>query len=284
MVLSDRKMNRVFLWIIWIFEGILVGFGAILPGISGGVLCTAFGMYHPLIETISHPKAGLKKHGLMLGVFCVGVALGFVGLSGLTAKLLSENTALMTCVFIGFILGTLPDLWQDAGKQGRSPGAYLALALGLAFIVGMLFLFKTKLSVEVAPNFLGFILCGVLWGLSFIVPGLSSSSLLLFFGLYQPMLGGISTLDFRVIAPMALGMIACVLLFSKGVGLAYKRFYAVVSHALIGIVLGSTLMILPPLGDTAAAVALSVLCIAGGAAFSFFFTWLCNRIKAKTEG
>ena len=186
--------------------------------------------------------------------------------------------------YIGFILGTLPDLWQDAGKQGRSPGTYLALALGLAFIVGMLFLFKTKLSVEVAPNFLGFILCGVLWGLSFIVPGLSSSSLLLFFGLYQPMLGGISTLDFRVIAPMALGMIACVLLFSKGVGLAYKRFYAVVSHALIGVVLGSTLMILPPLGDTAAAVALSVLCIAGGAAFSFFFTWLCNRIKAKPEG
>lgn len=44
----------------WLLEGVVVGFGAILPGISGGTLCVAFGMYRPLIETLSSLKTGIK--------------------------------------------------------------------------------------------------------------------------------------------------------------------------------------------------------------------------------
>ena len=33
-----------------LFKGMLVGFGAILPGVSGGTLCAAFGMYEPVMN------------------------------------------------------------------------------------------------------------------------------------------------------------------------------------------------------------------------------------------
>ena len=35
------------------FKGILIGAGAILPGISSGVLCVIFGIYDKLIYSIS---------------------------------------------------------------------------------------------------------------------------------------------------------------------------------------------------------------------------------------
>lgn len=44
----------------------------------------------------------------MLGVFLLGIAVGFVELSGIAAMLLEKNTVLVTCAFIGFILGAFP--------------------------------------------------------------------------------------------------------------------------------------------------------------------------------
>ena len=74
----------------------------------------------------------------------------------------------------------------------------------------------------------GYLICGILWGFSFIIPGLSSSSLLLFFGLYQPMLEGISEFDMTIIIPMAFGMLLCILLLSKVIGYAYKKHFSIV--------------------------------------------------------
>lgn len=76
---------RFLLWLVWFLEGVVVGFGAILPGISGGTLCVAFGMYRPIIETLSRIYDGLKKYGVMLGIFIAGAGTGFVGLSGLAS-------------------------------------------------------------------------------------------------------------------------------------------------------------------------------------------------------
>ncbi len=280
----EQKTNRkniLIMSLIWILEGVLVGFGAILPGISGGTLCVVFGMYRPIIEILSDLKNGLKKHWFMLGVFLLGVAIGFVGLSGLAAWLLHKNTTLVTCAFVGFIMGTFPELWQDAGEQKRTKGSIISLIVCFIVMICVLTLFKTQISVQVAPGFLGYILCGIFWGLSFIVPGLSSSSLLLFFGLYQPMLDGIATIDFRVLIPMAIGMGACVLLLSKAVGFAYKKQYSIVSHCVLGIVAATAIMILPFEKASVGAWTVRILFVLGGGVISFIFTRICGKLKAK---
>lgn len=279
-LIKPNKKNPA-LPLIWFLEGIIVGFGAILPGISGGTLCVAFGMYRPVIEIVSDLKSGLKKHGFMLGVFLTGVAAGFVGLSGLAAMLMERNTVLVTCAFIGFIIGTIPELWQDAGTEGRNRGCYVALFTAFAVMLVLLILLKTKLSVTVAPGIAGFLLCGVLWGFSFIIPGLSSSSLLLFFGLYQPMLQGISHFEMPVLIPMGLGMAACVLLLAKVIGFLYKRFYSAVSHSVLGIVAATAVMIMPIEKGSLGDVALKICIIAAGAVAAYQFTRICNKLQSK---
>ena len=269
--------------VILFVQGITVGFGAILPGISGGTLCAVFGMYRPIIEMLSSPREGIKKHWLRAGVFLLGAGAGFVGLSGVAGMLLEQNTPLLTCVFIGFILGTLPSLWSDAGEQGRTRGCYITLAVCFAVMTGLLALLKMAVNVTVEADFWGYLLSGVLWGLSFIVPGLSSSTLLLFFGLYQPMLDGIASLDFGVLIPLGVGMAACVLLLARAIGAAYKRFYPLISHGVIGIVIATTVMVFPTGETTASALLWELAAIAGGAAVSFFLSCLCERLREKTE-
>lgn len=267
--------------LLWIIEGAFVGFGAILPGVSGGALCAVFGMYRPLIETIADWKTGLKKYGFMLAVFVVGVGIGFVGLSGIVEMLLEKNTTLVTCAFVGFIAGTFPQLWRDAGEKGRAKKDVVALVIGFAAMLAVLYLLKSQSSVTIAPNTIGYIFCGVLWGLSFIVPGLSSSSLLLFFGLYQPMLAGIAGFDFAVLIPMGIGMAACVLLLSRAVNWAYQKSYALISHTVMGIIIATAVMILPAWEATVSGIAAYLVCIVGGAAASYGFTALCEKIDNR---
>jgi len=63
--------------IIYAIKGAIVGVGAILPGVSGGVLCVAFGMYEPMMELLTRPKKSFKKHYKMFTPFVIGWALAF---------------------------------------------------------------------------------------------------------------------------------------------------------------------------------------------------------------
>lgn len=281
--MNKTKKISVLQYILWVFEGIFVGFGAILPGISGGALLVAFGMYRPIIEVVSDFKSGFKKHFFMLLTFFIGVGIGFVGLAGVADFLMEKNLEIVTCFFIGFIIGTVPELWGDAGKEGRNKFSIVSMVACFAVMLTILLILKRENLVTVKPNVAGFILCGVLWGLSFIVPGLSSSSLLLFFGIYQPMLDGISTLDFSVLIPLGLSALVCVLLLSKIIGVAFKKFYSVMSHAVLGFVLATTVVLLPGFRVSGLNIFLYIISIIAGAIISYFFSLLCARLKKSAE-
>ena len=45
-----------------LIQGIVIGIGAVLPGISGGVLSVVFGVYQPIMEFLADPVSCLKPH------------------------------------------------------------------------------------------------------------------------------------------------------------------------------------------------------------------------------
>jgi len=277
------KKNKTFVLqaILWAIQGFIVGIGAILPGVSGGTLCYAFGIYDPVLDVLSNPINGLKKHWKMMIFVILGGGLGFVGFAGVTNWLLNLNEAVVLCVFVGLIAGTLPDIWKDAGKKGRGSGSYIALAISFVAIAVVFYVFKSVWHLTIAPNLAGWLICGLLWGLSFIIPGFSSSTLLLFFGIYEKMSEGISTLDFGVIIPLGLAMLATLLLFSRLMKLIFDKFYSIVSHCVLGFVVATTLMILPSFATEWHNILIYIGCIVAGGVASFFFSKLCNKIKPE---
>ncbi len=275
------KKTFVLQAILWAIQGFIVGIGAILPGVSGGTLCYAFGIYDPVLDVLSNPINGLKKHWKMMIFVILGGGLGFVGFAGITNWLLNLNEAVVLCVFVGLIAGTLPDIWKDAGKKGRGSGSYIGLAISFVAIAAVFYVFKSVWHLTIAPNLAGWLICGLLWGLSFIIPGFSSSTLLLFFGIYEKMSEGISTLDFGVIIPLGLAMLATLLLFSRLMKLVFDKFYSIVSHCVLGFVVATTLMILPSFATEWYNILIYVGCIVAGGVASFFFSKLCNKIKPE---
>ena len=66
----------IFRLILQIFQGALIGLGAVLPGISGGVLCVVFGIYKPIMELLSNPFKNFKTHVPRLIPVIIGAAIG----------------------------------------------------------------------------------------------------------------------------------------------------------------------------------------------------------------
>lgn len=278
-----NKKNVIVQTILWILQGFIVGVGAILPGVSGGTLCYAFGIYDQLIEVLSNPIKGIKKHWFMLIFVGIGGALGFVGFAGVTNLLLKWNEAVVLCVFVGLIAGTLPELWSDAGKEGRGKGALISLVVSFVAISAVFFVFKSIWQITIEPSVVGWLICGLLWGLSFIIPGFSSSTLLLFFGIYEKMSEGISHLDFSVLIPLGLAMLATLLLFSRLMKLVFEKFYSIISHCILGFVVATTLMILPSFNTAWYNILIYLGCIVAGGFASFGFNILCAKLRPDGE-
>lgn len=286
------KKNIVLQAVLWIIQGALVGIGAILPGVSGGTLCYAFGIYNPLLEVLANPIKGLKKHWLMLIFVVLGVAVGFVGFSGVTAWLLAWNTPVVLCVFMGLIFGTVPDIWKDAGEKGRNKFSIMGLVISFVALAALFITLQSFLQISIAPSIPAWALCGLLWGLGFIVPGLSSSTFIMFFGLYGQMSEGISRLDLKVLIPLGLALVATFLLLSKVMKLVLDKFHSVVSHCVLGFVLATTMMITtvteegsPTIIETFHGVNIPIYigCVIGGAVVSFLLTLLFAKIRSAVE-
>ncbi len=267
--------------LLWVLQGFLVGIGVILPGVSGGSLLYAFGIYDQILEVMSSPVKGIKKYWKLLCFVAVGGAVGFIGFAATVEALLNWNESLVICVFVGLIIGTLPSLWQDAGRQGRGAGSWVSLAVSFVAITALFVVVENFWRVNIPQNTLGWILCGLIWGLGFVVPGLASSNLLMFFGIYNVLLGHIKDLDFGVMIPFALSVLAVFLLLSKVMKFIFDKYHSVMSHCIIGFVAATTVMILPRTDWSPINILIRVICILVGGVASFFFTKFSDKISGK---
>lgn len=262
-------------FILRIIKGAVVGVGAILPGISGGVLSVVFGIYRPLMEFLAHPVKEFKRKAWFFLPILIGFVLGILGLARVVDWLFRESPVPAVWLFSGLVIGTLPALWREAGQQGRGRFAWLAMAIATVLTALWMYLVSSMESggegALVTPNVWWWLVCGVLWGMGMVVPGMSPSSIFIFLGLYQPMTAGISQLDVGVVLPLLVGLASTVALLSRGMGWLLKRHYAVVLHAIFGIVIASTAAILPFGQGTmdAGSIALYAACFIVGCAIAY---------------
>ena len=235
-----------------IFQGALIGIGAVLPGISGGVLCVVFGIYKPVMELLSNPIKHFRTHVPRLIPVIIGMGIGFLGVANLLSFFLDRYPDQSVCLFIGLITGMLPSLWREAGEQGRARGSYVAMAA--AFIIVTVLLASLNIfSVRIEPGFGWYLFCGFCLALSVIAPGMSFSTLLMPLGLYTPFVDGIGHLDMGVCIPGGVGALVTVICLAKAVNSLFENCYSLAFHAIVGIVVAATVMIIPIGGMTASA-------------------------------
>ena len=276
-----RKRDRNFgiRWLRDLLCGVLIGAGAILPGVSGGVLAVVFDIYRPFMEVLTHPREAIPKYWRWFLPIGLGCAIGFLGFAKGIAAAIDVSSTVTTWLFIGLIVGTVPSLFREAGKEGRSIGSWVSMAVCAGAIFFSLFYVGKVICVTVEPNFWWYNFCGALWGMSLVIPGLTSSSVMMALGLYQPMLEGLARLDFLVLSACLPGMVLTILLLARLVSWFFRKHYSIAFHGIFGIVLASTLVIIPTSYVGAWELVLSAVCCIGGFLLAYFMARLDRRIQ-----
>lgn len=248
-----------------VLQGGLIGLGAVLPGISGGVLCVIFGIYRPVMELLSDPRKNYKTHLPKLAPVFLGMGVGFLGVANLLAFFLERYPNQSVCLFVGLIGGMLPSLMKQAGEQGRTKASWAALAGTFALVLGLLVALEV-FSVQVTPSLGWYLFCGFCLALSVIAPGMSFSTLLMPLGLYTSFVEGLGRLRPSVLVPGIAGAVITVVLLAKVVDRLFERHYSVAFHAIVGVVTAATLVIVPfkDMMSSPGALASDVICLVVG--------------------
>ncbi len=239
------KNTNLLDWILRFVKGAFIGSGAIIPGVSGGALAAIFGIYEHIISFLANITKDFKKNFLYLFPVGLGGLFGIFLLSIVLSFLLDKSDAQLRWFFIGCIAGTIPALYKQAGKKGRSKSdIILMIVITIVFLI-ILYNAESFFTGSIALNFGTWIMAGAIFALGLIVPGLSPSNFLMYMNMYKPMTDGIKDLDFSVILPIGIGALICVLSLSKLMDFIFRKAYSKMHHFIMGVVFASTTIIIP---------------------------------------
>ena len=269
--------------IMYAIQGAIIGVGAILPGVSGGVLCVAFGLYEPLMELLTTPKKALKENHRMFVPFIVGWALGFVLLAKLIEMFFSFAPDVAIFLFFGLVCGTIPDLFKKS-EEANKGASWTPFVISMSISYILFHIIEAGEAVVIPPSFLSFVFCGFMWGISLIVPGLSSSTVLIYLGIYVPLTEGIASFDISVLLPFGIGIVVTVLLLAKLVNMLFKKHYSLISRIILGFVISSSLKTLPRDFTSVWTMIISVACFGVGFVVAHFMDKSEKKQQSKTGG
>ena len=230
--------------------GLLMGIGCVLPGVSGGVMAVSFGLYRPMLDAVLGIFHDTRRKLLFLAPLALGGAAGLLlGARCLgTAMRLYEKP--MLCLFTGFILGGVPDLLAEAEAGGRFRRRWLgALAGGVLLALPMALLRAQGVERALSLTPLQALAVGLAEGVGTVVPGLSTSFLLMNLGWYQAYLDALAHPQAGVLGLVALGFAASALASMKAVQWLFDHARAYAYYAVLGFLLVSVALVFPGFGS-----------------------------------
>ena len=246
-----------------IIKGIFIGAGAIVPGVSSGVLCVIFGIYEKLLDAVLNFFKDIKQNIKFLFPIVLGVGIGVLIFSNALNYVLYEFPTQTKSIFIGLIIGTIPSLLKEVNEKEKFHPQnliYLLIALGIGIISVIL---ENRISIirDIGDiNIFYLVICGAMMSLGIIVPGVSSTIILMLLGVYPVYLQSIATINLPVLIPMGIGLLLGSIIVMKITKRLLEKYYAKTFYSIIGFTIGS-IFVLFPQGMTDSEMFLSVLCI-----------------------
>lgn len=159
-----------------LLRGAVIGVAGMLPGVSGGVLAVAMGVYRPVLEALNGLFKSFRRSFLYLMPLGLGGTAGLFLTGWAVEWLLGQFRIGVMWALMGMVLGGLPSLIQEANQRGFKARYLAALLAGGLLIGGTVFLQHHLTGGQKLPfNGWTSLLCGALMGLGTVIPGLTTS-------------------------------------------------------------------------------------------------------------
>ena len=248
------------------FKGIAIGAGAILPGISSGVLCVVFGIYETLLNCALNFFKNFKYNLKLLFPIGLGAFVGIVLFGNILKYIFYAYPIQTKSIFIGLIIGSIPELLKEAKSKNGFKFQHLTYLI-ISFCIGIFLVYiENKYSFQNDVNHFNFIyliFSGFLMSAGVIIPGVSSTLILMLLGVYDAYILSISSLYIPFLFPLAVGLILGSICCMKLIKLLLDKFHAQTFYSIIGFTIGSIFVLFPKIISVNDAI-ISILCIIFG--------------------
>lgn len=273
------------------FKGVVIGAGAILPGLSSGVLCVVFGIYETLLNCALNFFKNFKYNFRILFPIALGAFVGIIIFGNILKYIFYAYPLQTQSIFIGLIIGSIPELLKKAStsiinSKKKTSTKYKDIKTSYCFkfknyiyifiscCVGILLVYienKYKFSNNSTHfSFLYLVFSGFVMSTGVIIPGVSSTLLLMLLGVYDAYLLSVSSLYIPFLFPLALGLFIGSVCCMKLIKLLFDKYYTQTFFCIIGFTIGSIFVLFPNIYSLNDLI-LSFLCILLGL-FLVYFT------------
>jgi putative membrane protein len=228
-------------------KGMIIGIGAVAPGVSGGTFAVILGIYKKLTDAIANIFNDFRKKVIMLFPLGLGAGVGVLLFSKIMKYLFENYNSEVKYLFIGLMIGTLPAVFKEANKKGFKKSYILPCIITFGITILFIILENGVINIipEGKPGLIELIIYGAITGFGTIVPGISSSFILMYIGAYEVMLDAIVNFDLMLLIPIGIGFVLSILMFAKLISLLFKKVYGYTYYAVLGFVIGSIITIFP---------------------------------------
>lgn len=233
--------------------GVLMGLANLVPGISGGTMLVACGIYRRFIDAISSAtRLKLSRNTLlMLGMVIAGGVISVAGLASTISWALAEHRWVMYSLFIGLTLGGLPILWKLASPVRKD--VWGGVVFGAILMGVLVYLQESGAGGSGLSGPLGLGLGGAAAAGAMILPGVSGAFLLLLLGQYEPIIDAIKDTigalkdanlkellrQMKVVVPVGIGVVVGVVGVSNLLRWLMHKFERPTLGVLIGLLIAA---------------------------------------------
>lgn len=245
-----------------ILQGMVVGIANIIPGVSGGTMMVAMGLYDKLIHAITHLKSEFKESVKLLVPIFLGAGIAIVALSRLFEYLLTNYPIPTNFAFCGLIAGSLPFIMKKVKGHAMSVGKGICFVIFFAVVILMAVMGETSGNAADVSfglvNVVKLLGVGIIAAATMVIPGVSGSMMLMLLGYYDTILRTINLFIDALIAfdmqeilvqcgvliPFGIGVVLGIFLIAKLIEFIFSKAEIHAYYAIIGLILASPIAIL----------------------------------------
>ena len=239
-----------------ILGGFLMALADSVPGVSGGTIAFLMGFYDDFINSLNDIASKDKDKRMKALKFLVklgcGWIVGFCSAVLVITAVFEKNIYEISSLFLGLVAFSIPLIFVEEKEsfRGKWYNAFWVL-IGAAFVVAITYFSggasATSLAwgeFDVVGGIVLFV--GAMVAISaMVLPGISGSTILLVFGMYQPVMDAIDGflhLEFKYVVGLCIfgiGIITGVFTTIKGLKVALSKARTATLYAIVGMMLGS---------------------------------------------
>lgn len=262
-----------------ILQGMVVGIANIIPGVSGGTMMVAMGLYDKLIHSITHLKSEFKESMKLLLPIFAGAGLAIVLLSRLFEFLLSEYPLPTNFAFCGLIAGSLPFIFKKVKGHSVTIGKMIPFFIFFGIVILMAVLGENDgNAADVSFGFINVLKLfgvGIIAAATMVVPGVSGSMMLMLLGYYDTIIETINDCidaligfqipellhTFGILIPFGIGVVIGIFAIAKLIEYIFSKAEIHAYYGIIGLILASPIAILMKTDWSGASVLLIVVSV-----------------------